>query len=143
MTRGGKADYKDGSYQGLTFSYYFESCIYCGSRDEVVAHHINGEREDDTIENLVPLCRSCHQKVHGYKNELPPLLNFFRNQLHPDDLMYGNNNMANRNKPHTLVQMPNELMTEFRRYMRENDYDSQAKAIEAVFQEAGYEVRHD
>lgn len=51
---------------------YFErhprECTICGSKDVVQIHHINYnslgcEKDDD----LIALCRGCHQKVHGLK----------------------------------------------------------------------------
>jgi 5-methylcytosine-specific restriction endonuclease McrA len=43
-------------------------CQYCGQRQCVDVHHINGRgKEKDVIENLVGLCRDCHEKVHDGK----------------------------------------------------------------------------
>ena len=42
-----------------------EICVICGTTDNVIAHHINGDRGDDRLENLVPMCQSCHRKVHS------------------------------------------------------------------------------
>jgi len=40
-------------------------CRYCGSRDDLVAHHKVPRRLGglDVLENLEPVCRSCHPRV--------------------------------------------------------------------------------
>ena len=40
-----------------------EACDICNSPEDVV-HHIDGDRSNNNIENLVPLCNACHGKVH-------------------------------------------------------------------------------
>jgi 5-methylcytosine-specific restriction endonuclease McrA len=52
-----------------------ESCCLCGrtmgDRDQGLSvHHINGDESDDRMENLIPLCQSCHLKVH--RRDDPP-----------------------------------------------------------------------
>jgi len=41
------------------------TCAYCGSRDDLVAHHKVPRRYGglDVLENLEPVCRSCHPAV--------------------------------------------------------------------------------
>ena len=41
------------------------SCVACGSREDLVAHHRMPRRYGglDVIENLEPVCRSCHPSV--------------------------------------------------------------------------------
>jgi 5-methylcytosine-specific restriction endonuclease McrA len=41
------------------------TCTYCGSRDDLVAHHKMPRRYGglDVLENLEPVCRSCHPAV--------------------------------------------------------------------------------
>jgi len=48
-------------------------CRDCGSQENVSAHHIifKGEQGDDSPDNLVALCFSCHRKAHdGYYTNL-------------------------------------------------------------------------
>lgn len=49
-----------------------EQCTICGSTGGVVAHHIDGDRSNNDITNLAPVCGSCHGKIHaenpGYKS---------------------------------------------------------------------------
>ena len=40
-------------------------CVYCGSREDLVAHHRLPRRlgGPDVLENLEPVCRSCHPGI--------------------------------------------------------------------------------
>ena len=45
-------------------------CAICGRRfkpsdADIEFHHINGNREQTTPKNLIPLCASCHKKIHS------------------------------------------------------------------------------
>jgi 5-methylcytosine-specific restriction endonuclease McrA len=41
------------------------ACVYCGTREDLVAHHKLPRRYGglDLLENLEPVCRSCHPAV--------------------------------------------------------------------------------
>jgi 5-methylcytosine-specific restriction endonuclease McrA len=41
------------------------TCAYCGTREDLVAHHKLPRRYGglDVLENLEPVCRSCHPSV--------------------------------------------------------------------------------
>ncbi len=41
------------------------SCVACGAREDLVAHHKMPRRYGglDVLENLEPVCRSCHPRV--------------------------------------------------------------------------------
>ena len=41
-------------------------CNDCGDK-AVLAHHIDGSRDNHSIENLLPLCHACHAKYRKYK----------------------------------------------------------------------------
>lgn len=38
-------------------------CIICGAPKAAV-HHVNGDDEDDAAKNRVPVCASCHSRIH-------------------------------------------------------------------------------
>ena len=42
-------------------------CEICGSEKNVDVHHKNGDFNDNSKENLMLVCRSCHMKIHRKK----------------------------------------------------------------------------
>jgi len=41
-----------------------ERCEICGSEEEIEIHHKDGDPTNNSLENLVPLCREHHMEVH-------------------------------------------------------------------------------
>lgn len=41
-----------------------ERCQICESTVDLVVHHIDGDRNNDEIENLLVVCDPCHTKIH-------------------------------------------------------------------------------
>ena len=39
-------------------------CVRCGTPWALQVHHVNGNKRDDRIENLVALCPRCHGAAH-------------------------------------------------------------------------------
>lgn len=54
----------DNKYRQKCLGQKINACNVCGTSEGLVVHHINGDRSDNGLENLVPLCGSCHKKVH-------------------------------------------------------------------------------
>ena len=52
-------------YRSRCLSEKGRSCVICSESEKVVVHHIDGDRSNNDIENLVPLCTSCHRRVHA------------------------------------------------------------------------------
>ena len=42
----------------------YSKCLNCGSDEDVTIHHENGNLEDNSLGNLVALCRKCHNELH-------------------------------------------------------------------------------
>ena len=51
-----------GSYRRNAWKIYEKKCYDCGIKDEriIVIHHIDGNRKNGKIENLIPVCHNCH-----------------------------------------------------------------------------------
>jgi 5-methylcytosine-specific restriction endonuclease McrA len=44
------------------FAVYGHRCADCGRSDlPLEVHHVNSDKTDNRITNLVPLCRDCHR----------------------------------------------------------------------------------
>jgi hypothetical protein len=73
--RGFKNGEENYAYTNGAFTEYIKNkqlldnkCYECGkSPDRLETHHVNGDRSDSSLDNLVNLCVSCHKKAH-YKN---------------------------------------------------------------------------
>jgi len=39
-------------------------CNICGERENVDVHHIDGNRTNNELKNLIPVCRYCHIGIH-------------------------------------------------------------------------------
>ncbi|MFW6282022.1 MAG: HNH endonuclease [bacterium] len=44
-------------------------CERCGSKENLLVHHKDRNRENNNLENLEMLCKSCHQKEHMIRDE--------------------------------------------------------------------------
>jgi hypothetical protein len=61
------------SYDYVCYSNYEKKCFICGFADAVDVHHIDSNRNNNSIENLVPLCPNHHVLVHRRKIDLRAL----------------------------------------------------------------------
>lgn len=48
-----------------------EKCYFC-LKDSQIIHHINQNNKDNRNCNLIPLCKSCHNKIHRVLNVIVP-----------------------------------------------------------------------
>jgi len=39
-------------------------CVLCGTDKALYVHHVNGNRKDNELKNLMAICASCHQGLH-------------------------------------------------------------------------------
>ena len=52
------------SYRDKCLNWYPERCVSCGSDEDIVVHHVNGDRSNNSLLNLIPVCKSCHSAIH-------------------------------------------------------------------------------
>jgi len=62
--------YKHGLYSEFLRSKIKRVCSDCGSKLRIEIHHIDGNRKNNNIKNLMALCRKCHVKKDGRKRFL-------------------------------------------------------------------------
>lgn len=54
-------------YRSKAINKYGEECAECGATENIDVHHRDGDRTNNDIENLIPLCEDCHSERHdGY-----------------------------------------------------------------------------
>jgi len=51
-------------YRQKAIEEYGEECQVCGRTSNVEVHHRDGDRTNNRLENLIPMCRGCHTRVH-------------------------------------------------------------------------------
>ncbi len=57
-------------------------CVVCGKKT-IIIHHKNKNKKDNRLKNLMPICRSCHNKIHGfiYRKRARPIVNTILNEM--------------------------------------------------------------
>jgi hypothetical protein len=51
-------------YATLCYRHHEKKCIVCGESDAVDVHHLDSNRDNNTIDNLIPLCPTHHAYCH-------------------------------------------------------------------------------
>ena len=59
-----KGGISEGYYTRISRSNKDDICEKCGSSETIEVHHIDRNRKNNKIENLLLLCKSCHSKEH-------------------------------------------------------------------------------
>lgn len=52
------------NYAVLCYRYHEKKCVVCGETDAVDVHHIDSNRENNSVDNLIPLCPTHHAYCH-------------------------------------------------------------------------------
>ena len=69
-------------YRRICFEQHKPECIICGENKIVSVHHYDENHENNSIENLIPLCPTHHQYVHSrYKDEVIETINKYREEF--------------------------------------------------------------
>ena len=51
-------------YRRIAFENFPNLCEICGSTNQLRVHHKNKNRKDNNLDNLMIVCKSCHNKIH-------------------------------------------------------------------------------
>ncbi len=72
-TDGNKQLYGPAHHSARKITYLLENkekkCVLCGSTNKIDVHHKDGDFHNNSVENLIVVCRSCHLKLHRQKSE--------------------------------------------------------------------------
>lgn len=62
-------------YRTIALKHWDEKCALCGFDKIVAIHHIDESKENNSKENLIPLCPNHHEMVHSkWRNDIQPLI---------------------------------------------------------------------
>ena len=71
-------NWKDSRYKTTCFAYHDKVCIVCGESKIVEVHHVDENHDNNSPNNLVPLCPTHHQYYHSrYKDEVAPIISAY------------------------------------------------------------------
>ena len=56
-------------YVAIAFANYPHECAKCGTTEKLHVHHLDHNRRNEAVENLMILCVGCHHRHHGEKTE--------------------------------------------------------------------------
>lgn len=78
--------------QRVCFKHHPRECTECGSETNIEVHHVDGDQNNNQPDNLLPLCRDCHAKLHrsglnGLEERLKPVGQ--RSHIDPSKTTYG------------------------------------------------------
>jgi hypothetical protein len=63
------------NYRDICFKFYPKKCLFCSWDDTLDVHHIDKDRENNDITNLIPVCPNHHSLFHrGTKDQIEELL---------------------------------------------------------------------
>lgn len=52
------------TYRDICFKSKKHECVYCGEKELVDVHHLDEDKTNNVIENLIPLCPTHHRYMH-------------------------------------------------------------------------------
>jgi predicted RNA-binding Zn-ribbon protein involved in translation (DUF1610 family) len=96
-------------------------CHICGEKDNIDVHHIDGDRTNNNLENLIPVCRYCHIGIHenrdNYSHWYNRLLPWYTNSDEEFNQKYSTQSkvVSNRNLIDDLIFIENLNSTAARR----------------------------
>lgn len=58
-----------GTYSSKAIKYYGAVCNRCSTEQNILVHHIDEDRTNNSLSNLEVLCKQCHQNHHCIRDE--------------------------------------------------------------------------
>jgi hypothetical protein len=83
----GRYPYEYYKARGLAFDEWGRECIICNSTDNLCIHHIDYNKQNNIITNLIPLCCHCHGRTNTNRNEWKSL---FKSYIDRGDIDFSN-----------------------------------------------------
>ena len=75
-------NWKDYAYRSTCFNTHKKECIVCGEKNVVAVHHYDGNKKNNKVNNLIPLCPTHHQYMHSsFKSLINDIVENFRNNI--------------------------------------------------------------
>jgi len=69
-------------YIKICFRHHEKKCVICDESNIVTVHHFDGNHDNDSPENLIPVCPTHHSYVHSkFKNLVQPKIEEYRNNF--------------------------------------------------------------
>jgi len=62
-------NWKQDSYRTTCFQHHEKKCVVCGEQNIVEVHHLDEDKQNNSPENLIPLCPTHHQYWHSNHKE--------------------------------------------------------------------------
>lgn len=68
-------NWKEESYRSTCFLSHKKECVVCGENKIVEVHHLDEDKNNNRIENLIPLCPTHHKYWHSrFKSEIEKIV---------------------------------------------------------------------
>jgi len=100
-------------YREKCLSQKLNLCNICGADEELLVHHIDGDRDNNDLSNLLPVCVGCHGKVHA-QTDKGEKWDKYTSKLPEKSLLKGKNSTSGK-----ILSIEGEKAT-IRTEMREN-----------------------
>ena len=82
--RSGKNNHRwrDHAYRTTCFLYHKKECVVCGENKIVAVHHMDEDKKNNSMENLIHLCPTHHQYFHSkHRHEVLPKIEEYARKI--------------------------------------------------------------
>lgn len=116
------------NYRKKCLNKYSNKCHICSSEDNIEVHHINGERWDNSIENLIPVCKECHTDIHSNNDKLNKWSSLLNSKHSPKGI-------KNITSDGDMVRITVSLNSDTVKYVDEKSDGNRSKCIREIITE--------